>query len=116
MELAFPRSADLQRRFAALLSGVFAHRCAPDAPDSAACGYEVFLGVFHSASVRLIARRREWGNRELASYSVRHARITHWFRAERIATLTRLRHLEDMMYILKMTDAPRWRGRKPKAR
>ena len=57
MELAFPRSADLQRRFAALLTGVFAHRCAPDAPDSATGSNEVFCRVLHSASVRLIARR-----------------------------------------------------------
>ena len=105
MELAFPRSADLQRRLTALLTGVLGHRRASQASNSATGSNEVFSRVLHSASVRLIARRREWGNRELAAYSVRHARITHWFRAERSAPSARLREMERLMYRLKMTDA-----------
>jgi len=39
--------ADFQRRLAALLTGVFAQRRAPEAADSAGSGYKVFFGVFH---------------------------------------------------------------------
>lgn len=45
----------------------------------------------------------------------RHGEETLKAKAERSASSARLRELETMIYILKMTDAPRWRGRKPKA-
>jgi hypothetical protein len=46
----------------------------------------------------------------------RHGEETLEAKAERSASSARLRELEAMMYILNMTDAPRWRGRKPKSR
>ncbi len=106
-----------ERRLPALLTGVFAQRRTSKAGNAASSGYEVLSGVFHSASVLSAILSCDGRGKELASYSVRQTRITHWFRAERSAPSARLRELEAMMYIgaLKMTDAPRWRRRKPKA-
>ena len=62
------------------------------------------------------ARRPESIKRGKTHPNYRHGEETLKAKAERSATLTRLRELETIMYILKMTDAPRWRGRKPKSR
>ncbi len=62
------------------------------------------------------ARRPSTILRGEAHPNYRHGDETLEAKAERSASSARLRKLEAMMYILKMTDAPRWRGRKPKSR
>ena len=49
----FPRTADLQRRLTALLSGVLGHGSAAQAGDPATSRGEVFIGVLHPVSLRL---------------------------------------------------------------
>ena len=61
------------------------------------------------------ARRPESIKRGKDHPNYRHGEATLEAKAERSAASIEMRKLEAMMYILGMTDAPRWRGRKPKS-
>ena len=61
------------------------------------------------------ARRPESIKRGKDHPNYRHGEETLEAKAERSAASMQMRELEAMMYILGMTDAPRWRARKPKS-
>jgi hypothetical protein len=54
------------------------------------------------------------GRQRIAQAQTIHGHETRQIRHERQKVLLRLAELEDLMYALKMTNAPRTRGRKPK--
>ena len=53
------------------------------------------------------------GRMSIAASKTIHGRETRAIREERSATLLQIALLEDLMYLLRMTTAPRVRGRKP---
>lgn len=65
---------------------------------------------FHGG--RSTGAKTETGKARIASAHTVHGRETQKQRAERSAASARLSQLEDAMYVLKMTSAPRSRGRK----
>ena len=60
------------------------------------------------------ARRPESIKRGKEHPNYLHGKETLKAKAERSATLSQLRTLEELMYLLNMTTAPRTRGRKPR--
>jgi len=54
------------------------------------------------------------GRQRIATAKTIHGNETRQIRKERQEASLRLAELEDLMYLLKMTTAPRTRGRKPK--
>ena len=65
---------------------------------------------FHGG--RLAGPKTEKGKARIAAAQTVHGQETNAFRAERSAGSARLSRLEDAMYLLGMTTAPRTRGRK----
>jgi len=57
-------------------------------------------------------RTRE-GRQRIASTRTIHGGETRAKRRERSASDARMRNFEDLIHVLGMTTAPRWRGRKP---
>lgn len=53
------------------------------------------------------------GKRSIAAANLKHGLYTRQAITERQTIAARLAQLEDVMYLAKMTDAPRTRGRKP---
>ena len=58
--------------------------------------------------------KTEAGKARIAEAQLTHGRETRTIRAERSKAALVLAQLEDAMYVLNMTTAPRTRGRKPK--
>jgi hypothetical protein len=57
--------------------------------------------------------KTEAGKRRIAAANFKHGLYTRQAITERQEIAARIAQLEDVMYLAKMTDAPRTRGRKP---
>ena len=57
--------------------------------------------------------RSEAGRRRIAAANLKHGLCTRQAITDRQEVAARIAQLEDVMYLAKMTDAPRTRGRKP---
>jgi hypothetical protein len=53
------------------------------------------------------------GRQRIASAKTVHGRETRAKRRERTESDARMRNFEDLLHVLGMTSAPRWKGRKP---
>ena len=53
------------------------------------------------------------GRQRIASVKIVHGEETRAKRGERSESDARMRNFEDLIHVLGMTTAPRWRGRKP---
>lgn len=58
--------------------------------------------------------RTQEGRQRIASAQWKHGESTKAKRQEQSESDARMRNFEDLLHILDMTTAPRWRGRKPK--
>ena len=66
---------------------------------------------FHGG--RSTGPKTEEGKARIANAHTIHGNETKAMREKRSRSDVYMRHLEDLLYVLGMTKAPRWRGRKP---
>lgn len=57
--------------------------------------------------------KTQQGRQHIADAKTIHGKETKAKREERSASDARMRNFEDLIHVLGMTTAPRWRGRKP---